>query len=355
MLSLDLRVYHAIQEVDPSTLYGVAHALDLGARALLGLLIVAGCIAQRRLDARQSLGEFTLLVASGGVLCELLKTAIERLRPSALPEFSTGNSLPSGHIMNTTLFAVVAWHLATALPLPWRRTIRAIAIVSVAMQCAARVMHRSHWPSDLAPSVLLALAWMLGARALWRVHGLPTALVVGCIAAYGAFWVQPSIRWHVASVLDRPRITLTTWQPDADTTQVGRATLRSDQETPTTIEAILRIACDAPGPCSCRVRVSANGWTSREIGLEGGWRWYPVRPDPHFLRIGANEIAITPDAACATSSRQRVAVRSIALVADPLPPPYRRAANDTDAVAAGTTSRELFARPTGSAPVTARR
>ena len=45
------------------------------------------------------------VIIVGGLLGELLKTAFERARPTALPPLLTGNSFPSGHVIGAVLLA----------------------------------------------------------------------------------------------------------------------------------------------------------------------------------------------------------------------------------------------------------
>jgi hypothetical protein len=268
------------------------------------------------------------LVLSGAACGELLKTALERLRPSALPDMRTGNSLPSGHIMNTTLVAVVAWQLAgSGLTPRWRRVARVGVVAAVVFQAAARVLRGSHWPSDVAPSVLLGIAWMLGASGFWRSPSRGWAALGAGAAAYAFFLVVPAARLHLPSVLDEPRTALATWRPEGAAVVLGgapradgtarRATvLRSDRGTPDAFEAVMRATCEERDPACRRVRVTINGWTSPEMALSCGWRWYHLRPAPAALRAGDNAVAIGVPDGCPDGIRD-VAVRSVSLVADP--------------------------------------
>jgi hypothetical protein len=209
LLALDRQVYAWIQQARPAEVRIVTRALDLGVYVALTSVIAAALLAGRRQVRR--LPTFALLIASGAAFGELLKTALERLRPSAFPGMTTGNSLPSGHVMSTTLFAVAAWDLAGAtLPPRWRRLARGTTVAAVAMQGAARVLHGSHWPSVVAPSILLGIAWMLGAGALWRSPRMRVPLVAGALAAYAFFWAVPAARLHLPSAFDRPSTALMT-------------------------------------------------------------------------------------------------------------------------------------------------
>ncbi len=323
MLPLDLRLYDWMQEtLQPAPTRVVTYALDLAARVTLAVLITAPLLVDggeiRRL---LRLVDMVPLVISGAAVGELSKTALERLRPSALPEMETGNSLPSGHIMNTTLFAVVAWELAgTALTPRWRRVARTAAVLAVAIQVAARVLRGSHWPSDVAPSILLGIAWMLGARSLWSFRRLRYPALAACAAAFVFFLEVPAARLHVPSVLDAPRTSLATWNDagaGADVADGSRAAvMRSDGGTPSALEAVMRATCEDSDAACRRVRITINGWTSRDIALSCGWRWYRVEPAAAALHAGDNDVAIRVPADCPARDIRDVAVRSMSLVTD---------------------------------------
>jgi PAP2 superfamily len=330
LLPLDLAAYGWIQDsFTPAAIHRITHRLDLAVRAILAAVIVISLLREGGvLRPFSHLVDAIPVVATGAAFGELLKTAIERLRPSALPDMHTGNSLPSGHIMNTTLVAVVAWQFAGfGLTPRWRRVARVLVVAAVALQSTARVLRSSHWPSDVAPSILLGIAWVLGASSLWRSPRVRQATLVAGAAAYAFFLVVPAARLHLPSVLDAPRTALATWKPEGAAVVLGtaarddgsgwRATvLRSDAGTPEAFEAVMRATCEVPDAACRRVRVSINGWTSPEIALSCGWRWYHLRPAPAALHSGDNAIAIGVPSECPAGDIRDVAVRSVSLVGD---------------------------------------
>ncbi len=176
----------------------VAHGLDDGAR--LAVLLIAAVVAWHTRGRGMSRALVTF--AGGAFVGELLKTAIERPRPSAAFGVLAGNSLPSGHIMNTTIAAVLVCVLAVRAD--WSRRAKgivlAVAMLAVAAQAVGRVLHGSHWPSDVAPSVLLGVGWVLG-TARWPHVGnrLRVAVALGCLGAYGLFYEMPIMRLHLAA------------------------------------------------------------------------------------------------------------------------------------------------------------
>jgi membrane-associated phospholipid phosphatase len=330
LLPLDLRFYGWVQEaVPPVATHIAARALDVAARTILFTVIVGALWrAGGALAGLTRIADAAVIVAGGAACGELLKTALERLRPSALPDMATGNSLPSGHVMNTTLVAVVAWELAgSALSPRWRRAARAAAVTAVAIQAMARVLRGSHWPSDVAPSVLLGIAWMLGAPALWRMPRVRYAGLVAGAAAYVFFLAVPAVRLHLPSVLDEPRRALATWRPEGAAVVLGQqgavdagsgwrsTVLHSDGGTPDAFEVVMRATCERPDAGCRRVRVNINGWTSPEITLSCGWRWYRLQPAASALRAGENDVAIGVPDECPARGIRDVAVRSLSLVA----------------------------------------
>ena len=330
LLPFDLWVYGWIQDtLAPAAIHRLTPRLDIAARTILAAVIVVALLREGgALRPVSQLVDAVPVVATGAAFGELLKTALERLRPSALPDMHTGNSLPSGHIMNTTLVAVAAWELAgVGLSPRWRRAARATLVAAVAMQAAARVLRSSHWPSDVAPSILLGVAWMLGAPTLWRSPRVRYATLGVGAAAYVFFLVVPAARLHLPSVLDAPRTALATWKPEGAAVVLGsaahddgsgwRATvLRSERGTPDAFEAVMRATCEVPDAACRRVRVSINGWTSPEIALTCGWRWYHLRPAPAALHAGDNAVAIGVPDECPRADIREVAVRSVSLVGD---------------------------------------
>ena len=104
--------------------------------------------------------------------------------------------------MNTTIAAVLLVVLAARTD--WSRRAKALVLVVVALavgaQATGRVLHGSHWPSDVAPSVLLGVAWVLGtARWADAARRVRVAVVVGCLAAYAFFYEVPGARLHIGA------------------------------------------------------------------------------------------------------------------------------------------------------------
>ncbi len=81
--------------------------IDPVVRAGLALLVAFALVRRGRRDPR-SLAPLVLVFFGGLAIVELLKTAIERLRPNSLPGPVTGNSFPSGHTTGATMVAALS-------------------------------------------------------------------------------------------------------------------------------------------------------------------------------------------------------------------------------------------------------
>jgi membrane-associated phospholipid phosphatase len=320
-LALDLEVYATLQAHSRNALHHLAFRLDGTARVVLGL-IIAGALAA---DGRRWLEACVaaLRVASGAFVGELLKTLFERLRPSALPGMTTGNSLPSGHVMNTTLVAVAAWELADALPRRWIGPARAAAVLAVVAQAGARVAHGSHWPSDVLPSVLLGILWMRAAEPLWSVKRRRLPAVAAGALAYVACLALPALRIHLTSAIDRPRIAVAVWRDGTALVTTAAAgspesrswstTLHGSGVVPDAVELVLKTRCRGVGERCRHVRLSVDDSRSFDLALRCGWHWYYAQPADTPLHAGDNEVVLRTAPGC---PRPEFALQSLALVVE---------------------------------------
>ncbi|MFG2481108.1 phosphatase PAP2 family protein [Streptomyces fagopyri] len=112
---------------------------------------------------------------AGGLIGLLVKTVVERARPSLEDPVAhaPGFSFPSGHAMTaTTSFAVLLLVLLPLVPRAWRPLGWCLAVVSVLGVGFTRVALGVHWFSDVVGGWLLGLAvvaltaWAFEA---WRV------------------------------------------------------------------------------------------------------------------------------------------------------------------------------------------
>ncbi|MCX5264786.1 phosphatase PAP2 family protein [Streptomyces sp. NBC_00199] len=98
---------------------------------------------------------------AGGVIGLVVKTVVERARPSLEDPVAhaPGFSFPSGHAMTaTTSFAVLLLVLLPLVPRAWRPLCWCFAVVSVLGVGFTRVALGVHWFSDVVGGWLLGLA-----------------------------------------------------------------------------------------------------------------------------------------------------------------------------------------------------
>jgi membrane-associated phospholipid phosphatase len=280
---------------------------------LLGLAIVRGGWRDPR-----KLALLVLVFLGGSAAVELLKTAIERLRPNSVPGMVTGNSFPSGHTTGATMAAVISALMLreTIQRLPLRFAVYGTASGLVALQGIGRLVNGSHWMSDVVGSILLGTAVVFGAGAVQR---LPRPLTIGAVALAGVAFIVfddvPGMRVELPSPLDargtalgaiefgtpQARAALGDGWEDGAAEPIGpvswavsadvRATLRIASAADGVLKVTLRPATGVDNRRLCvRVAISVNGWRAPEIYLVRGWREYHIEPPRGTLHAGDNVV-----------------------------------------------------------------
>jgi len=303
LLWLDEIVYRWLQFHRTCATPARADALqDVVIGALIVLIAIAALSGGRRRP--RALAASVLATVTGVAAGEIMKTAIERLRPRALPITSGANSFPSGHIMNTTLIATAAYLLVRRSAAPrWVRTLTgAIALASVGLQVVARVQRGSHWVTDVPGSVLVAIAWTLGAGAFARLSS--SRRVVAALLAIAVFAVAyrvPAVRLRLPSALDDAALRAATPAGEED------SALRADTGAPpeqrlivpgapggTALKVALQARCaDHPRDCCASITATVNDWTSSPLTISSAWHELHLEPPPGVLRNGPNTVALT--------------------------------------------------------------
>lgn len=170
-------------------------------RALTALILLGGaaclwlCSRRRWREA----GRLVLVVVVGSFLCELLKTGIERGRPSTLSALTTGNSFPSGHVTTACLVAgtvgFAVWQECRSL------FFRVAAVGLLGLLVGAVIWQRlyfgHHWLSDIVGSVLLSGAWLCFALPhprLFALTGQTPVIATGLLASYLGLYYFPGLR-----------------------------------------------------------------------------------------------------------------------------------------------------------------
>ncbi len=280
---------------------------------LLGISLVAAIFLPA--GRRHEIVTGVAAVAGAALFSELLKTGFERLRPRTVPLIATGNSFPSGHVMTTTVGALVACALvaATSWPTRWKRAAYVLAASCVLAQAWDRIAMEAHWLSDVPASVLFAIAWFLATPAL--LVQPPRRLAVGTLAfglAYLAMWVDPDLRLRLptASAADAGA----TWKLDVSDPGAHDRLVGWTPATEGTLGAVawchetasaIPVDHDVTGgsilklmlrPPDCgqrqrrvdmRLTVSLAGRDVATLGVRRGWREYRVAvPDDVRLARG---------------------------------------------------------------------
>ena len=297
--------------------------IDAGVRGALGVVIALAVLGGAR--DRRTLLTYGAVFLAGAFAGEVLKTALERLRPNSTPGMTTGNSFPSGHTMNTAMAAAIAVRLL------WRsRWPRAVvwALVAVAVGCAAaqgmaRMFQGSHWASDVAGSLFLGVGVVAAAGTLRRLSATAVASAAAALVlAFVAFDHAPGLRIHLPSLLDSPShlvASLDFGSPSARRSASGAwadgpgeaigavswamspevgVTVPGDGEPGRMLKLVLRPPSGYRNERHCaRVRVTVNGWSAPSFALRRGWREYRVLPPEGVLRKGPNRVVFRIDGA----------------------------------------------------------
>ena len=305
LLGLDDAVYRWLQFHRTCTTPAAADAAQLAVVGMLAVLVAVAALVrgrERPSDVARGIG----CVATGAALGELLKTMLERLRPRALPITSGANSFPSGHIMNTTLVALAAWLLVRRSRAPrWIRGLAAtLALASVGVQIVARVGRGSHWVTDVPGSVLLAVAWTLGARARARFP-VPTRALAALAGAalFALAYRVPTARLRLPSALDDPVLRAAApageddpaLRPDGAPSPEQRLIVAGAPGA-TALKVALQARCaEHPRDCCASVTARVNEWTASPVTISSAWHELHLVPPPGVLRDGANVVALTVD------------------------------------------------------------
>ncbi|MBI2963764.1 MAG: phosphatase PAP2 family protein [Deltaproteobacteria bacterium] len=318
--------------------------IDPIVRGTLALLIGIGLVWGGWRRPWRVLALLALFLIGAGAV-EVLKTGIERLRPSSTPGMVTGNSFPSGHTTGAAMVAAIAVVLIRGRHWPRAAAIGAcgVAAACVALQAIGRLLNGSHWLSDVVASALLGVAWVLGAGWMRRWSRVAVTSVVAIAgAAFLVFDDLPGVRLRLPSAIDESRASIASvefgtlegraalggrWS-DGPREPIGpvswalssevSATLRTEQEAAGVLKIMIRPATGAENRRRCsRLVISVNEWAAPEIALLRGWREYHVAPPPGVLRRGENTVrfrfAAEPGEAPPTASGGRVGFRYLRL------------------------------------------
>ncbi len=117
---------------------------------------------------RRRLAAATVLVTAGNLLNPLIKSIVERPRPTtdivSVLEQANNSSFPSGHALGAMVFygflAWVAWSEG-------RRGLAAGLVAAILLVGVSRIYLGVHWPSDVLAGYAIGLVWIVAFR--WLV------------------------------------------------------------------------------------------------------------------------------------------------------------------------------------------
>ena len=189
LISLDAAAYRWVQTLRSCRADYLASLLKQ--LPLMGLLILGG-VPVAVLYLRRQWAEAwraSWVIGGGLFLCELLKTGLERARPSVLTPSLVGNSFPSGHVSAALLMSGVFIFLARRSG--WNAGLRhggtGLCVVLSVLIVWQRVYFGHHWLLDVVGTVLLGAAWLsfgLSRPARLPISRSALAWSVGLLACY---------------------------------------------------------------------------------------------------------------------------------------------------------------------------
>ena len=205
LLALDAATYRWVQTLRSCRFDSLATLLK---QLPIILLIVFGTIPILYLCVRRQWAEAwqaTWVIAAGAFLCELLKTGLERARPSVLTPMLVGNSFPSGHISTAVLITSVFIFLG--LRYGWSQWLRVsgtvLGVSLSAMITWQRIYLGHHWLTDTVGTVLLTVAWLSFALSRPIRHSLSRTAIglsLGLLGCYQILLFFPQTRLALPSV-----------------------------------------------------------------------------------------------------------------------------------------------------------
>ena len=286
------------------------------------------------------------VIVGGAFLCELLKTGLERARPSVLTPMLVGNSFPSGHISTALLITGVFVFLNLRQRWkPWiRHTGTALCLSVSAIITWQRLYLGHHWLADVIGTILLTAAWLgfaLPRPIRLSLSRSTIAWILGLLVCYQIFLFFPQTRLPLPSVRAAHRATVVRIAFGTATRHVGfdGAWGAHDREpagpitwmqrgdasvTITLAKSEAYVLAFAARPFvhtkteTCYpLEIFLNGNPVRRQLLYRGWREYELWLDPGWVLPGKNEVLfrVGPDFPLAGPEQQTVAFRDLSFLA----------------------------------------
>jgi undecaprenyl-diphosphatase len=195
VLAGDVATTNAVQTHLPGMFEPLITAANLLGEAPFLLAIVFGIAASLFVRGHRRLALIVGMASLAQGVNWLLKLSLESPRPAGdlvrVSEHANGFGFPSGHVMGTTVLALVLFYVASLLMAtgPRRRIVQTGLLLTPLVMGVARVEAGAHWPSDVLGAwlwgTLAAIAIVITVERPW--NGLPLS------ATRSARSVQPAI------------------------------------------------------------------------------------------------------------------------------------------------------------------
>lgn len=345
LIPLDAVAYRWVQTLRSCRLDSIATLLK---QLPITMLIILGSLPILVLYVRRQWAaawHMSWVILGGAFLCELLKTGLERARPSVLTPTLVGNSFPSGHISTALLLTGVFVFLGLRYQWPpWlHRTGSLFFFLLSAFVTWQRLYLGHHWLLDVVGTLLLTGAWLsfsLSRPARPVEHGVSRsalALSLGLLVSYPIFFVFPDTRlWlpSVRAVARPPVVRLSFGTPTRHATfhgawgkrdrepagpiiwmQRGDAsvTIRLPERTAYLLAFAARPFVHTKTETCYPVSIFLNGHQVGQQLLYRGWREYELWLDSAWVTPGKNDVTfrVGPDFPPAGPEHQTVAFRDL--------------------------------------------
>ena len=345
LITLDAATYRWVQTLRSCRVDSLATLLK---QLPILSLIVFGTLPILYLSVRRQWAatwHASWVIVGGAFLCELLKTGLERARPSVLTPMLVGNSFPSGHISTALLISGVFIFLGLQYRwAAWLRHSGAMLCLSLsAIIIWQRIYLGHHWLADVVGTVLLTAAWL--SFALSRPIRQPFSrsaigLSLGLLGCYQVFLFFPQTRLALPSVRAAHRAAVVrisfgtatrhvgfdgTWgdrdrEPAGPITWMQRGDANVTISLPKSGEYLLAFAARpfvyAKTETCYPLEIFLNGHPVGRQLLYRGWREYELWLDPDWLLPGKNEVMfrVGPDFPPAGPEQQTIAFRDLSIL-----------------------------------------
>jgi len=285
------------------------------------------------------------VIIGGAFLCELLKTGLERARPSVLTPMLMGNSFPSGHISTALLMSGVFIFLGLRYRWPaWlRHTGTMVCLTLSAIITWQRLYFGHHWLADVIGTILLTAAWLsfaLSRPLSQRLSRSAIAWSLGLLGCYQVFLFFPQTRLALPSVRAAHRAAVVrisfgtatrhvvfdgAWgapdrEPAGPITWMQRGDASLTITLPESGKYLLAFAArpfvHTKTETCYPLEIFLNGHPIGRQLLYRGWREYELWLDSDWVLPGKNEVLfrVGPDFPQAGSEQQTVAFRDMSIL-----------------------------------------